>query len=153
MFQSVSDLTLDRRNHIPLFQREIQTQKNAPTPNMFIYCRGKCKTEPDNQCWVGFIIRVTHARTHKSNTPTHAYTHTPMHTHPHTHTRAQTRTPTHTHIPGHPCTCARARTHTYTHARAHTPTYIWRIETLNSVPNKVVNNWHFDFFRAVNPKL
>ena len=31
MFQSASDLTLDQRNHRPLFQRVIQTQKKTPT--------------------------------------------------------------------------------------------------------------------------
>ena len=30
---------------------------------------------------------------------------------------------------------------------------IWHIESLNSIPNKVVKNWHFHFFGTVNPKL
>ena len=30
---------------------------------------------------------------------------------------------------------------------------IWYIGSLNSVPNKVVKNWHFHFFGTVNPML
>ena len=30
---------------------------------------------------------------------------------------------------------------------------IWHIGSLNSVPNKVVTNWHFHFFGTINRKL
>ena len=102
-FQSASDLTLDRRNHRPIFQRVIQTQKKHLLP-IFVFTIGvKCKTESDNRCWIGFLIGVSNKC--KYDTRTHTHTHT--HTHMHARTHARTDTHIHTH------------THAHTHARTH----------------------------------
>ena len=60
MIQPATDLTLDRRKHIPLFKRVTQLQKKKNLLPILVFTIGvKCKSEPDDRRWVGFVVGVS----------------------------------------------------------------------------------------------